>query len=236
MTTKQGLRTLPCWKTNRVYVKSNEIFDQVIKRGIIAVLTIDNAGHAAPLSRALLEGGVSAIELTLRTSAALEAIQVVKKETPEMLLGAGTVLTPEQVDQVIDAGADFAVAPGTNPTVIQHAAQKGIPFGPGIQTATDIEIAIQHGCRILKYFPAETAGGLPHLRNMATPYKHLGIRFIPLGGIDTKNMTDYLSDPIIAAIGGSWIAKPDKIAAQDWAAITGNAKAAMEIAGNIDRG
>jgi len=197
---------------------------------VIAVLTIDSVEAAVPLTQALLEGGVAAMELTLRTPVAVEAIRVVKKEVPEMNVGAGTVLTVAQVDEVIAAGADFAVAPGTNPRIIQCCAERGFPFGPGVATPSDIETAVENGCRILKFFPAETLGGLKHLKNMATPYEHLGVRFIPLGGINPQNMCVYLDEAIVAAIGGSWIANRALIQHQDWDQIRTNAKEAALIA------
>ena len=197
---------------------------------VIAVLTIDSVEAAVPLAHALLEGGVAAMEMTLRTPVAVEAIRVVKKEIPEMNVGAGTILTVEQVDDVIAAGADFAVAPGTNPKIIQCCAARGFPFGPGVATPSDIEVAIESDCRILKYFPAETLGGLKHLKNMATPYEHLDVRFIPLGGINTQNARLYLDEPIVAAIGGSWIASRKLIQQQNWDQIRINAKDAALIA------
>jgi 2-dehydro-3-deoxyphosphogluconate aldolase/(4S)-4-hydroxy-2-oxoglutarate aldolase len=197
---------------------------------VIAVLTIDSVEAAVPVTRALLEGGVAAMELTLRTPFAIEAIRAVKNEAPEMKVGAGTVLTVTQVDDVIAAGADFAVAPGTNPRIIQCCADRGIPFGPGVATPSDIEIAVENGCRILKYFPAETLGGLKHLKNMAAPYRHLGVRFIPLGGISAQNMRVYLDEAIIAAIGGSWIASRALIQHEDWDQIRLNAKEAALLA------
>lgn len=204
--------------------------DVITRSRVIAVLTVDDVGAAVPLARSLLEGGVAAMELTLRTPVAVEAIRAVKGEVPEMMVGAGTILTIAQVDDVIAAGADFAVAPGTNPRIIQYAAERGFPFGPGIATPSDIEIAVENGCRILKYFPAETLGGLKHLKNMATPYEYLGVSFIPLGGISTQNMRVYLDEPIVASIGGSWIANRKLIQHQDWDQIKLNAQEAALIA------
>lgn len=206
-------------------------FEQIIQgQHIIAVLTVNDVDAAAPLARALLEGGVGAMELTLRTPVAVEAIRAVKRESPDMRLGAGTVLTPEQIDDVAEAGADFAVAPGTNSRVIRHAAEIGLPFAPGIATPSDIECAMQNGCRLLKYFPAETSGGLKNLQNISKPYEHLGLKFIPLGGVNIGNMGAYLEESCVAAIGGSWIATPALIDARDWDAIRANAQAATSAA------
>lgn len=200
----------------------------IIKRlntaGVIAVLVLDELKHAIPVTRALLAGGVDAVELTLRTPVALDAALAIKKEFPEMTLGIGTVLTPGQVKAIANAGVDFAVAPGFNPKVIQEAQKQGLSFAPGVMTPTDIELAIELGCRVLKYFPAETSGGLQHLTSMATPYQHLGLTFIPLGGLHIKNARSYLASPLIAAIGGSWVAKRGLIQSENWEAITQNAK------------
>jgi len=209
-----------------------EIIEKIDKAGIIAVLVIDEVNHAIPLANALFAGGVNAIELTLRTPAALDAARAIKEELPDILLGFGTVVTTEQVKVAADIGVDFAVAPGCNPRVINVAKEYGVSFAPGIMTPSDIEIAIEQGCRILKYFPAETAGGINHLSNMAAPYQHLGLKFIPLGGLDMNTAGAYLQSSLITAIGGSWIAKRPLIQTEDWDTITKNAK---EIRALIDK-
>ncbi|CAN5356000.1 bifunctional 4-hydroxy-2-oxoglutarate aldolase/2-dehydro-3-deoxy-phosphogluconate aldolase [soil metagenome] len=206
-----------------------EVMKKITDARIIAVLVIEKPDHAIPLVRALVTGGVDIIELTLRTPVAIDAAQAIKKATPEMTLGFGTVITTEQVKAVVDAGADFAVAPGCNPKVIDEAYKQGLSFAPGIMTPTDIEIAVDHGCRLLKYFPAEAAGGMDHLVSMVTPYQYLGLKFIPLGGCNINNAESYLASPLIAAIGGSWIANPSLIQAENWAAITENARAIKEL-------
>lgn len=205
-------------------VMSLEIVEKIDNAGIIAVLVVDDAKHAAPLANALLEGGVDTIELTLRTTAAMEAARIIKKEVPQITLGFGTVLTVEQVKEVVDLGADFAVSPGCNPKIINEAYKQGLSFAPGIMTPTDIEIAVQEGCRILKFFPAETSGGLKHLESMSAPYNYLGLKFIPLGGCNMNNAPTYLQSDLITAIGGSWVAKRSLIQSEDWTAITKNAK------------
>ncbi|MCW5517247.1 bifunctional 4-hydroxy-2-oxoglutarate aldolase/2-dehydro-3-deoxy-phosphogluconate aldolase [Muriicola sp. Z0-33] len=191
--------------------------------GIIAVLIIDELKHAIPLANALLKGGVSIIELTLRTPVAIDAARAIKREVPEITLGFGTVLTTEQVKAVVDVGADFAVSPGCNPKIIVEAHKQGLPFAPGVMTPTDIELAVQEGCRILKFFPAATAGGMKHLESMSAPYQHLGLKFIPLGGCNINNAESYLRSPLITAIGGTWLAKRPLILSEDWDAITNNA-------------
>lgn len=201
--------------------------------GVIAVLVIEDAARAVPLAEALLAGGIRAMELTLRTPAALDALRAIRSEVPDMVAGVGTVLTPGQVDEVVAAGGAFAVAPGCNPAVIQHAREAGLPFGPGIATASDIEAAVGLGCRLLKFFPAEAAGGLPLLNSMATPYAHLGLRYIPLGGIKIDNLAGYLGHPFVHAVGGSWLAPRDQVAAGNWEAITAAAREATDVVSRI---
>jgi len=208
----------------------DSIAGKIEECGVVAVLTVERVEDAVPLARALLAGGVEAMELTLRTPAAVDALRAVVAQVPEMLAGVGTVLTPAQVADVHAAGAAFAVAPGTNPTVLQAAKELGLPFAPGVATPSEIEQALELGCRILKFFPAEPIGGLPYLKSMATPYAHLGIRFMPLGGVNATNMVDYMRSPLVLGVGGSWIAKKDTIAARDWDAITATAREATETA------
>jgi 2-dehydro-3-deoxyphosphogluconate aldolase/(4S)-4-hydroxy-2-oxoglutarate aldolase len=201
-----------------------DLIQKIDNAGIIAVLIVDEVKHAVPLANALLAGGVDSIELTLRTPAAIEAAIAIKKEVPEINLGFGTVLTVDQVKAVVDAGADFAVSPGCNPKIIAEAYNLGLPFAPGIMTPTDIEIAVEHGCRILKFFPAETSGGMKHLESMSAPYNYLGLKFIPLGGCNLDNAPSYLQSKLITAIGGTWVAKRPLIQSEKWEVITQNAK------------
>jgi len=208
---------------------SPQLAARVERAGIVAVLIIEKESDAVPLAKALLEGGVDVMELTLRTPAALDALRAIRAEVPEMLAGVGTVLAPDQIDQVIDAGAAFAVSPGFNRRVVQTALEAGLPFAPGVATPSDIEAALECGCRLLKFFPCEPSGGLPFLKAMAAPYLHLGVRFIPLGGINAKNMAAYLADPLIAALGGSWLAPKEAIAAGDFEKITALAADACGI-------
>ncbi len=203
---------------------TSELIKKIEDAGIIAVLIIDDVKHAVPVARALLAGGVDVIELTLRTPAAMESAKAIKKEVPEMSLGFGTVLTVDQVKAVIDVGADFAVSPGCNPKIIREAQKQGLSFAPGIMTPTDIEMALEEGCRILKYFPAETSGGMKHLESISAPYNYLGLKFIPLGGCNINNAPSYLQSDLITAIGGTWVAKRPLIQSEDWSAITNNAK------------
>ncbi len=197
--------------------------------GVIAVLMLDDAADAAPVAQALLAGGVRAIELTLRTEAAIESLKHIRTKTPEMIVGAGTILTPQQAGEVKAAGAAFGVAPGMNPRVVAEAAQLGLPFAPGICTPTDIELAVEQGCRLLKFFPSEPSGGLAYLRTIAAPFAHLGVKYIPLGGVNAGNAEAYLQEPSVQALGGSWLAPRELIQRKDWQAITDNAREVMSI-------
>ena len=209
----------------------SSLADRIARSGNIAVAIVDDPDRAVPLARALLAGGVDAIELTFRTPRAVEALKRIVAEVPEALVGAGTVLTPAQVREAKDAGAAFAVAPGFNPDVVRAAADLGLPFAPGVMTPSEIEGAYALGCtRILKFFPASVAGGLAGLRTLAAPYKHLGLRFIPLGGLKLENTAEWLADPLVAACGGSWFAPAELIAAGVWAVNTDNARAAAAAA------
>lgn len=200
--------------------------------GVIAVLVIDHLEHAVPVAKALMDGGVSVMELTLRTPVALDALREIRQHVPEMIAGIGTILDVSQVDAVRAAGAAFGVAPGCNPRVIHRAREVGLPFAPGVITPTDVELALELGCRELKFFPAETSGGLPYLDSMAAPFTHLGTRFIPLGGINRDNLASYIASPTVLAVGGSWLAPRGVIAKGVWQQIRESAQDAREI---VDR-
>ncbi|TXI83833.1 MAG: bifunctional 4-hydroxy-2-oxoglutarate aldolase/2-dehydro-3-deoxy-phosphogluconate aldolase [Cupriavidus sp.] len=208
---------------------------KIEKCGIIAVLIIDRVDDAVPLARALLAGGVNVMELTLRTPAAIDALKAITAEVPEMVAGVGTVLTPEQAKLAKESGAAFAVAPGFNPRVLAAAREQGISFAPGVLTPTDIELAVEGGCKLLKLFPAEPSGGLKYLKAVAAPYAHLGLKYIPLGGLNSANMGSYIADPLVAALGGSWLAPKDVIKAGKWDEITRLAKESTEIIANTPR-
>lgn len=205
-----------------------QLADQIRKTGIIAVLIIDREEDAVPLARALLAGGVNVMELTLRTPAAIGALKRIRAEVPEMIAGVGTILTLDQLAETVVSDAAFGVAPGVNPRILAAAREAGLSFAPGVCTPSDMEIAIEAGCKLLKFFPAEPMGGLAYLKAAAAPYLHLDVQFVPLGGINGKNMASYLADPLIAALGGSWLAPKDVIAARNWDAITELARNAVE--------
>lgn len=210
-----------------------EILQRLEKSGVVAGFSVEKAEHAVLLTQALLAGGIDAIELTLRTPAAMDALRAICTNVPDMLIGVGTILTPELVTEVKAAGADFGVAPGMNPRVIRAAQEAGLPFAPGIATPSDLEAAIELGCRFVKFFPAEASGGIPYLRSMGAPYQHLGIQYFPLGGLNAENMSEYLKEPNVSTIGGSWIVKKELVDNQDWAGITARAGDVIKA---LDRG
>ncbi len=211
---------------------SNELKEQIRQCGVIAVLVIDRVEDGVPLAHALLDGGVNVMELTLRTPAAVGALKAIKAQVPEMTAGIGTILTPDQVREVSEAGAAFGVAPGLNPRVVKTANECGLAFSPGVATPSEIEMAVEMDCKVLKFFPAEPMGGLKYLDAVAAPYAHLGLQFMPLGGVNAQNLESYLGSKHVLAIGGSWIAKRDAIADHDWASITRNAREAVDIVKN----
>ncbi len=206
------------------------MLDDFLKRPIIPVIVIDDAADAEPLARALLDGGIDVIEITFRTAAAAEAIGRIKRAVPTMLLGAGTVVTADQAARALDAGVSFGLAPGLNPRTVKRFQQAGTLFIPGVQTPSDIETALDLGCRMLKFFPAEAAGGVAMIKALSGPYASLGVTFCPTGGVNLGNMADYLAVPTVATLGGTWIATKQQIANKDWAAITRQAREAMDRA------
>ena len=203
--------------------------ERLARSGVVAVVTVENPEDAAPIARALLTGGVGAIELTFRTARAAEAIRRIRAEVPEMLVGAGTLLNRAHVETAIEAGAGFGVAPGCNPATIAAARECGLPFAPGVMTPTDMEIALEHGCRVLKYFPASNLAGPSALETMAAPFAHLGARFIPLGGINLASLPQWLASPSVLCVGGSWLVPREVIQRQDWAGLQRNAQQAAEV-------
>jgi 2-dehydro-3-deoxyphosphogluconate aldolase/(4S)-4-hydroxy-2-oxoglutarate aldolase len=211
----------------------DELSAHLYNCGVIAVLMIDDAADAVPLAQALLAGGVDGIELTLRTAVAMQALRSIRAELPEMMVGVGTILSPQQVHEVKEAGASFGVSPGMNPRVVSEAVRLGLPFAPGVCTPTDIELAVEQGCRLMKFFPSEPSGGLPYLRTIAAPFAHLGVKYIPLGGVNAENAERYLREPSVQALGGSWLAPRELIARKNWEAITANAREASAIVKSV---
>jgi len=207
---------------------SEEIFSRIAKIGFVPVLTIESADAAIPLADALIEGGLPIVEITFRTAAAAEAIARMTKERPQLIVGAGTVLTAANVELAKKSGAAFAVAPGLNPRTVKHAQFVGLPFVPGVATPTDIEAGLELGCKLLKFFPAEANGGVGMLDALSAPYKHTGLRFMPTGGVTPSNLESYLRIDIVAAAGGTWIAKKEDLANGNWADVRSRCQAVLE--------
>ncbi len=199
---------------------SQVFFDKLMRVGLVPAVVIESADLAVPLGEALLAGGLNVVEVTFRTAAAEESIRRLRSELPEMIVGAGTVLSAEQVDRSIDAGALFGVAPGLNEQVLSYATDKGLPFAPGVLSPSEIERGLSLGCQFMKFFPAESSGGAATLNALAGPYRSTGVQFMPTGGINPGNVGEYCSLSVVGAIGGSWMATPALIASQDWDAIT----------------
>ena len=194
---------------------------------VVPVLTIQRTVDAVPLARALAKGGLPVLEITLRTGIALEALKAIAAEVPDAVVGAGTVLEPGQFDQIRRAGARFAVSPGCTPTLVTAARAAGLPFLPGIQTVSEAMVLAEQGFRLLKFFPADVAGGVGWLKAAAAPLA--GLRFCPTGGIGADTAQAYLSLANVACVGGSWVAPRDAVAAGDWARIERLAAAASQL-------
>ena len=206
---------------------SMDMLKQLSLAGLVPVIKVKNAEDAVPLCQALKNGGLPVAEITFRTDAAEEAIRLVHEALPDVLLGAGTVLTCEQADRAWAAGAGYIVSPGLNPEVVKHCIEKGYPVLPGCANPSDIEAALSLGLNTVKFFPAEALGGLKLIKAMAAPYGD--VRFVPTGGINEKNVSEYLAFPKIAACGGSWMVPDDAITNKDWAKIEELARGAVKV-------
>ncbi len=187
----------------------NQILQEIGLLGIVPVIAIDNADDAVPLAKALVDGGLPCAEVTFRTAAAKEAITRIAKAYPTMMLGAGTVLTVDQVKAAVECGAKYVVSPGLNTKVVEYCVQHSIPVAPGVATPTEVEMALEQGLEVVKFFPAEANGGLPFLKAISAPYRSL--KFIPTGGIDETNLLSYLKFNKVLACGGSWMVKSELI-------------------------
>ncbi len=214
-------------------MNTQEIVAKLEQFGVVPVIAIESVEHALPLADALIEGGLPLAEITFRTKAAGEVISLISKQRPELMVGAGTVLNEGDLLKAKDAGSTFAVAPGLNPDIVAKSQEIGLPFCPGIVTPSELEKGLSMGMTFFKYFPAEASGGVKMISSVAAPYNHLGVRFMPTGGVTMNNLADYLGVKSIAAAGGTWIAKKDMIAAEQWDAIRDNAKAAVEAVAKI---
>jgi len=205
----------------------NEVLKKLQAIGLIPVIKIEDIDKAVPLAKALCDGGLPCAEITFRAAGADKAIAAITAALPEMLVGAGTVLTCEQVDAAVKAGAKFIVSPGLNPRVVKYCVEKGIPVTPGCSNPSDIEQAIELGLEVVKFFPAESIGGIKAIKAMSAPYSQM--KFIPTGGINAQNMKEYLAFNKILACGGSWMVKGDLIRAGEFDKIREMVKQAAEI-------
>ena len=197
---------------------------------IIPVIVIENEAQAVPLAKALVKGGLPVLEVTFRTQAAAGAIAAIRREVPEAVVGAGTLLTVEQLRAAKAAGAVFGVAPGFDPVVVAAAKDEGLPFCPGIATASELSQALTAGCKMVKFFPAEAAGGVKMIKNLLGAFRFTGVKFMPTGGVKPTNVAEYLAVPEIICCGGTWIVPKDALAAGDYAAIERLASEAVALA------
>ena len=210
---------------------AEELLKQIECMGILPVIKLNDAKDAVPLAKALCEGGLPCAEVTFRTDAAKESIAAMTKAYPKMLVGAGTVLNAEQVDEAVEAGAKFIVSPGLNPTIVKYCIEKNIPITPGVATPSEMEQAIELGLNLVKFFPAEPSGGLAMINAVAAPYTML--KFMPTGGINPTNVKDYLNSDKIFACGGSWMVKGNLINNGDFDKIKELTKEAVNIVKEI---
>lgn len=209
----------------------NDTLKKIGATGIVPVVVLNKVEDAQPLAQALIAGGLPCAEVTFRTEAAEESIRAIAKKFPDMFVGAGTVLTVEQVDRAVGAGAKFIVSPGLNPKVVEYCLKKGYPITPGIMTPTELEVALGFGLDVVKFFPAENAGGLKMIKAMSAPYTMM--KFMPTGGINATNVRDYLACDKILACGGSWMVKGDLVNAGDFAQIEKLTREAADIVKEI---
>ena len=208
-----------------------DIAEKFQKLGVVPVVVLEDTKDAVPLAKALVEGGLPCAEVTFRTEAAEESIRLMTEQFPEMLVGAGTVLTREQVDAAVAAGAKFIVSPGFDPEIVDYCLEKEIPIFPGCVTPSEVAQAVKRGLKVVKFFPAEPAGGVAMIKAMAAPYNQL--RFMPTGGIGTQNLKDYLGFDKIICCGGSWMVKADLIKNGEFEKICNLTKEAKELAKSI---
>lgn len=207
------------------------IEEQFHEYGVVPVVVLEDAKDAIPLADALTEGGLPCAEVTFRTEAAEESIRLMSEKYPEMLVGAGTVLTIEQVDRAVGAGAKFIVSPGFDPEIVDYCLEKKIPVFPGCITPSEVAQAVKRGLKVVKFFPAEQAGGVAMIKAMAAPYTM--VKFMPTGGISAKNLKDYLSFNKILCCGGSWMVKGDLVKNGEFDKIRELTKEAVELAASI---
>jgi len=203
--------------------------ESFLQQRLICVAVIDQPDDAVPLAEALLAGGLNVMEVTFRTAGAADSIQRIRDRVSGMSIGAGTLLSVEQVKQADGAGAQFGVSPGLNEAVLAEADKREMPFFPGVMTPTEVDRAIELGWKHLKFFPAEAAGGVAMVKALAGPFSHTGVKFIPTGGINASNLAGYLAVPQVAAVGGSWMAERKLVKEKAWAKITALTAEAMKV-------
>ncbi|MDX3927765.1 MAG: bifunctional 4-hydroxy-2-oxoglutarate aldolase/2-dehydro-3-deoxy-phosphogluconate aldolase [Shinella sp.] len=204
--------------------------DIIARLGVVPVIAIEKAEHAVPLADALLEGGLPVAEITFRTDAAADVLAAIRDKRPELCIGAGTILDTSSLARAIDSGARFALAPGYDPQIVDAARDANLPFCPGIMTPSDLTLATARGVRLAKFFPAGIAGGPKALSGIAAPFAHLGVRFIPTGGVTETTIGDWLAIRQVVAVGGTWIAKTEDIREGRFGDIARNAAAAVRLA------
>lgn len=209
----------------------SDVLEQLSEYGVVPVVVLNRADDAKPLAEALCRGGLKCAEVTFRTQAAEESIKIMSENYPEMLVGAGTVLTTEQVDRAVAAGAKFIVSPGFDPEVVDYCIDKNIPVVPGTITPSEVAQGVKRGLKVLKFFPAEQAGGFPMIKAMAAPYTM--VKFMPTGGINAKNLADYLGSDMICACGGSWMVKADLVDNKQYDKIEEMTREAVELVKKI---
>ena len=207
------------------------VAEKIAGLGVVPVVVLENAEDAAPLAKALTEGGLPCAEVTFRTDAAEESIKIMTSEYPEMFVGAGTVLTIDQVDRAVAAGAKFIVSPGFDPEIVDYCLSKEIPVFPGCITPSEVAQAVKRGLKVVKFFPAEQFGGVATIKAMAAPY--VGLKFMPTGGVSAKNLESYLSCDKIIACGGSWMVKGDLVKAGKYDEIKGLTEEAVKLVAEI---
>lgn len=209
----------------------NETLKKINEIGIVPVVVLEDAKDAAPLAKALCDGGLPCAEVTFRTAAAEESIRIMAEQFPDMLIGAGTVITTDQVDRAVAAGAKFIVSPGLNPRIVKYCVERGILITPGCTNPSDIEQALENGLEVVKFFPAEPAGGLKMIKAIAAPY--VGVKFMPTGGINAENIKEYLKYDRIIACGGSWMVSGALVKEGNFEKITELTKEAVAIVKEI---
>lgn len=207
--------------------------DNLFRKKLLPAVTLKNADSALSVAEALLEGGLNVMEITFRTSATAEAVSAIAKEFPEIHIGAGTILSPDQLSAARDAGAEFGLSPGFNPKIAKEAKENDFPFIPGVATPSEIELALDNGYKILKLFPVSNLGGMKYIRSLAGPYGHTGAKLLVMGGVNPSNLSSYLENDMVTAAGGSWLSPSDLIQQKTYQQITKIVQESVALADQI---